>query len=95
MYVYIRSLLDIQETPAPFLSELLAKLYIREHRLCELNAMIKHDMLVESTTLALSLVDTSEKESFQTGLDMLKRLEEHEHVLKTLLESNMVFCNHS
>lgn len=88
--MYIRSLLDTQQIPAPFLSELLGKLYIRENRISELNAMIKHGMLVESATLALSLIGTPGNASFQEGLDMLKRLNENEHVVSTFLGNNMV-----
>jgi hypothetical protein len=82
--------LDISESPAPFLSELLGKLYIRANRLPELNVMIEHRVLVESTTLAQHMIDTTDKLLFQTALDMLKRLDENELVVSTLLENNMV-----
>lgn len=90
VYTYIRSLLGISESPAPFLSELLGKLYIRANRLCELNEMIEHHVLVESATLAQHMIDTTDKLFFQTALDMLKRLDENELVVSTLLANNMV-----
>ena len=82
--------MDILEAPAPFLSELLGKLYINAKRLPELNNMIEHRMLVESTTLAQYLVDTNDQRCFQTALDMLKRLDEYEVFVFTLLSKNMV-----
>lgn len=81
--------MDIQETPAVFLSELLGKLYIQENRFPELDAMIRHGILEESLTLAKSL--TKHQKSFHTGIDMLKRLDEKEEVVSIFLENDMVF----
>ena len=84
----------IKEIPAPFLSELLGKLYISENRLPELNSLIQHQLLPDSVILAQCIIDASDSiefSSFHTGVDMLKRLAEYEKVISVLLSKNMVF----
>ena len=93
LYLYIKSLVDIQEIPGPFYSELLGKLYIQDNRLPELNDLLKHGILVDSATLAQYMIqhlNDPETLCFQTGIDILKRLGENSQVLHALVAHNKV-----
>jgi hypothetical protein len=93
LFEYVLCLLNQKIIIQHFISELLAQLYLETNQKRELLLLLQHGALPDSLPLAQILLNESMTTdcplSFQLGIDILKRLEEHEEVIRALISKQL------